>query len=183
LIIPTLRVCNDPVAPIQFPMVWSPHLVAGLVFAATLLRPWQLRPISIAIRFILGATVVLVGCAAPPALLLIAIPLGIGARWSEVTIARCGVVAGIASSVWFGMISADHDALIGAYTSFAASIGLVIGSAWWWIEAAAWHTSQVAGQAPGQVSGQVSGELPVARSRDAAVSQRYRQLGGDRGVV
>jgi len=135
LMIPTLRVCGHADAPIQWPPFWGPHVVAALVFAAVLVRPWRLRALEIAIRVILGINAVAWAAMAFPPFCVLAIPLVIPARSSEAMVARCALLAGLASAAWFGVLSADRNALIGAYTSLGASIGLALGGLWWWIEA------------------------------------------------
>ena len=147
--LPTLRVCNDAVAPIAFPMFWTPHIVAALVFAAVLVRPWRLRGFDIALRIVLGLTILGWGAVVLPSpnvtesaapwlvsigfiglLALLVLP----ARSSESMVARCAVIGAAASALWFGAISTDSGALFGAYSSFAASVGLVLGGFWWWLE-------------------------------------------------
>jgi hypothetical protein len=149
LFLPTLKVCNDPVAPIQFPMFWTPHVVAILVFAAVLVRPWRLRGLDIALRVVLGVTALGWGLVIVPspaatdssaawlfsaALLALGALLLIPARSSESMVARCAVIGGVGSSLWFGAIATDNGALFGAYSSAIASVGMMLGGVWWWLE-------------------------------------------------
>jgi hypothetical protein len=139
LFLPTLRVCGTPTAPLEVPFVWGPHVIAAIVFAAVLVRPWHLRGFGIALQILIGLNVGVftiwlpwpIWLAGAAVLLMLFIP----ARSWEAQAARSGIIAGALSSVWFLLIATDRDALIGAYTSAAASIGLTIGCVWWWIEA------------------------------------------------
>lgn len=183
LFLPTLQVCNDPVAPIQFPMFWTPHVVAILVFAAVLVRPWKLRGLDIALRVVLGLTAIGWGLVVVPspggmhgagwlfsaALVAFLGLLLIPARSSESMVARCAVIGGAASSLWFGAIATDPDALFGAFSSTAASLGLTLGGLWWWLEQ----------QLDVNAAAGVSRELGVTDS----AGEGDGQLGGDRRIV
>ncbi|HEU0032714.1 MAG TPA: hypothetical protein VFQ53_18915 [Kofleriaceae bacterium] len=147
--LPVVRVCGKPTIPLEWPMFWTPYVVAGLVFAAALVRPWSLRGIAIALRVIIGLTVVgfgtlvmfdgegfaLVGIGALTITIVLAITLP--AKSDEAMCARCGFFVALPSCLWFGAIALDKDALFGAYLSFAAAIAMWIGCAWWWGESEA----------------------------------------------
>src|SRR5690349_14156699 len=56
LFLPTLKVCGKPTTPLEFPMFWTPYLVALLVFLAALAAPWRLLAHAIALRIVLVLT-------------------------------------------------------------------------------------------------------------------------------
>ncbi len=132
-------------------MFWTPYVVAGLVFFAALASPRTGRGSAIAMRAILGVTLVGFGlpglatvgfeghnveelvplaCAA-----LLTATIVIPARGPEVMASRCGAVTGAISAIWFGALVADRDALFGATVSLGAAIAMAVGCLWWWLEA------------------------------------------------
>lgn len=152
IFLPTLRVCGEPTTPLGFPMFWTPYVVGAIVFAATFaLRPAALAGFALALRVVVGITaagfgvpivgamlsgwpdpMILVGY---PALAIVISAVAVPARSHEAMIARCGLVTGLGSTIWFTALAADHDAMFGAYVSLVAAVGLSIGCASWWGEA------------------------------------------------
>jgi hypothetical protein len=148
MFLPTLEVCGKPVAPVQFPPFYSPYIIAALVFAAALLRPWRVFGIGLALRIVMGATAV--GFALPIVFELEAQPLAalayvlcaivlaiviVPGRTHELLVARCATFGGLGSLIWFCVLAADRHALYGAHVSVFAAVMFTVGSAWWWIEA------------------------------------------------
>jgi len=151
IFLPTLEVCGKATAPIEWPMFWTPYVIAGLVFAAALVNPARLGGLAIALRVIIGLTGL--GFAAPglladPSELGLAHFVGTGivgiliativtpARTPESMVARCGVIASAGSLVWFAALSTDNHVLFGAYVSIVATSAMLIACAWWWLDAA-----------------------------------------------
>jgi hypothetical protein len=150
IFLPTLRVCGEATAPVEWPIFWTPYVIAALVFAAALVRWRDVAGLAIAIRVILGVTLVgfglpalaefqlarfeavqLIPLASVPILITtIVLP----ARTPESMVARCGAVAGAISAAWFAMLATDKDAMIGAYLSLGAAIAMAAGCVWWWVE-------------------------------------------------
>ena len=150
IFLPTLRVCGEATAPVQVPVVWTPYVIAALVFAAAMVRSRDVAGLAIAIRVILGVTLFGFGLPALAELQLAQfetvqlIPLAsvvvvistivLPARTAEAMVARCGSVTGVISAVWFGLLAIDKDAMFGAYVSFGGAIAMALGCEWWWIE-------------------------------------------------
>jgi len=151
IFLPTLEVCGKATAPIEWPMFWTPYVIAGLVFAAALVNPARLGGLAIALRVIIGLTVL--GFAVPGLLIEHPEPglahlVGMGivgiliativtpARTPESMVARCGVIASAGSLVWFAALVTDNHALFGAYISIVAASTMLIACVWWWIDVA-----------------------------------------------
>ena len=146
MFLPTLEVCGDPVMPAQFPPFYSPYVIAALVFAATLVRPWRLFGIGLALRIVMGLTAVgwtvpimveLDSFAVVPFLLsggALAIVL-VPARTHELAVARCATTGALGSTIWFVALATDAYALWGAYVAVFAGVLFTLGCSWWWFEA------------------------------------------------
>lgn len=148
MFLPAVKVCGKPMAPVEFPPMLTPYLLAALVFAAVWIRPWQLYPIGLTIRLVFGISATMLclwaveGLAPQPItvvpliiLVLALVVVVVPARSHELMVARVAVIAGGASALWFAMLATDEDMLYGIHVSLVASIGMTLGSAWWWLEA------------------------------------------------
>lgn len=149
LFLPAMEVCGKPVIPAQVPMFWSPYVIAAIVFAAALVRPWRLFGLALATRLLIGITVggfaaafalethtrALDAALTAGVLALTALAIGLPARNHELMMARVGLYAGAGSTVWFALLATDRAALVGVHVSVVAAAGMALGCAWWWIEA------------------------------------------------
>ena len=153
LFLPFFKVCGEPKLAIQLPMFCSPHVIAALVFAATLARPRAHGAYALALRIIIWITVAVFLYIAMnafadgdlleplPLLGLVALVGLVSAVFSrgepEVVVARCGASAGVTSVLWFGAVALSKDGLWGAWVSAIAASAMTIGCGWWWYEAEA----------------------------------------------
>jgi hypothetical protein len=148
MFLPIVEVCGKPMYPVEFPPIWTPYVIAVLVFVAAMIRPHRLYALVLGIRLVFGITATIfclwaVDELAPEPITLLPIAIlalslaivVIKARTHELMAARVGAVSSAAGAIWFGMISTDPDALFGAQVSVLATIALAIGCVWWWIEA------------------------------------------------
>lgn len=150
LFLPAVKACDSPVYPITVPWAWHPYLF-GLVFG---LGVWATTSRGVR-RMILGLRVVAYLAAAGAAvltavvapdgkaqeMLFIAGPFGaiaaallaaIGVRgYSERRAAATAIAVGAGAAVWFGLWVADGGALVGAYISLGAALGLAAGGLRW----------------------------------------------------
>ncbi|MEO8703912.1 MAG: hypothetical protein ABI867_27935 [Kofleriaceae bacterium] len=150
MFLPVLRVCGQPTAMIEWPIFWTPYIVAALVFAAALVLPSRLAALALAIRIIVGITLagfiwpffmvspgdynLLVACGVVAIMLGIA-AIAIPAHTPEVMVARLGIVTGLAALPWFIALAIDHDAMWGARVSVVAAAVFVASCGVWWLEA------------------------------------------------
>jgi hypothetical protein len=140
LALPLFSQCGHPVYPIQLPPLWGPYLF-GVVFGLAALSP-RVRSYALGLKIIVWATLLGMGFlfAIGGVGQILAIALAVwmalatlGDR-SERTVARIGLAAGVSFAAWFGALSLDKDAMLGAFVSAIASIGVALGSLWWWFE-------------------------------------------------
>jgi hypothetical protein len=148
--LPAVKACDSAVYPITVPWAWHPYLF-GLVFA---LGAWAKTPRGVR-RMILGLRWVAYTAAGGAALITAlvvtdgnghetlftmgvwggiaaALIAMIGVRgYSERRAAATAIVVGVGSAVWFGLWVADGSALMGAYVSLGAALGLVAGGLRW----------------------------------------------------
>ena len=164
LFLPAVRGCDSSVYPIEMPIFLHPYLY-GLAFAigAGTITTRGMR-VTIGILRALGVVAVAGGVV----LTFVAPPLGlveelvgagllaaIGARgYSERRAAATAIVAGVASTLWFGCWAMSVDALIGVYVSLVGALGLLAGGLVW--------LGELSGQPPSVIA------LPhaVARPRE-----------------
>jgi hypothetical protein len=143
LFLPAVKGCGASITPVELPPFWSPYLY-GLVFAVVALA--RTRSAIAGAAFVLRALgwLVVVGGGA---MVVVSAPVGvveifvgiallaaIGFANSEKRVAVTGMVIGAIASVWFGLWCATNGALFGAYTSLAASLGLFVSNAVWFVE-------------------------------------------------
>lgn len=149
LFLPAIKVCGKPIVPAQMPMFWSPYVIAAIVFAAALVRPWRLFGLALATRIVLALTIggftmsfaleghgnELHAAIAAGLVVLTGLAIGWPARTHELMMARVGLYSAAGSVVWFALLATDRGALFGVFVSAIAAAGMALGCAWWWLEA------------------------------------------------
>lgn len=140
--LPTLRVCNDPMAPIEFPPAYGVYLGALLIAAIAFARTYRRRVYGFtALAFVYYAT----GCVLLAAItgdvvlaLVVVLPALAGSvqlvrmfvqiEWRERTISAACMTHALIATIWTFVIASDKDALYGAYVAVVAST-LLLGAA------------------------------------------------------
>jgi hypothetical protein len=153
LFLPFMTVCGKPTVAAQWPMFYSPYVVAALVFVAALAGPRSrsLWVVALAMRIVIWCTVAawcfvaMVVVSAAPLLDVWSVLSFVSAVWlvfavfargePEQVIARCGMAAGAASAVWFAGVAMSPRGLYGAAVAMVASAVMSAGCAWWSYEA------------------------------------------------
>lgn len=150
MFLPTLRVCGQPTAMVEWPIFWTPYVVGALVFSAALVAPGRLGALALALRIIIGMTLagaaMLFGIGEPrehnvlmvlgaAAVVLAILAIAVPARTPEAMVARLGFVTGVATLPWFFALVMDPGGLWGAEVSLWSAAVFAAANLWWWIEA------------------------------------------------
>lgn len=148
LFLPFMTVCGKATLALEWPMFYTPYAIGGLVFAAALSRPRAFWALALALRIIIWLTVavwawiamvaasehvngwLIVSCLCVAGLVAAVFTRGP----SEAVIARCGTVAGAASTAWFIAVATSTGGLYGAGVAAVAASVMAVGCAWWWFE-------------------------------------------------
>jgi hypothetical protein len=154
LFLPTLRVCNDPMMPVQFPPTYGIYLVGlliGLIGFTTIRRSRHGLFIAIATIYIatafgflalfLAAEISDVAgvIAAFPLLgvLIMAVRQMTRTTWSERAVAVACVIHAVVSIGWSSLLAFDPDGMWGAWVSLFAASLMLFASIGYWFGAAA----------------------------------------------
>ncbi len=145
LFLPTLRVCGDPMMPLQFPPSYAVYL-GGLVVAliagarvirtrqvalTVLLTMWTLTVLT-CLALWAGAKVLIAGVVIGSVFLVVQVLLVramIRTTWSERGIAIGCFCHALIATAWCALLVSDPDRMWGAYVSFGAGIAMMVASA------------------------------------------------------
>ncbi len=147
LFLPTLRVCGDPMMPIQFPPSYAVYLggmLIALLGGARLMRSrrrafslllslWPLTVFTI-LTLWLGSEMAIIGFVFAAALLLVQIKLMSGmfrTVWSDTAIGIGCLVHGVIAAGWSALMAFDHDGMWGAFVALGAAVVIVVASSLW----------------------------------------------------
>jgi hypothetical protein len=154
LFLPTLRVCGDPMMPVQFPPVYGPYiggLMIGFLGFAVLLRTRRGLFIGLSTLYLgsaFTALVVVIGetggtvagvlaAAVLFAVLFFAVKKIANVRWSERAISIGCIVHGMVALGWSSLLAFDPDGMWGAMVSLGAASLMLFASIGYAVSAAA----------------------------------------------
>jgi hypothetical protein len=142
---PLLRVCGDPVYPVEAPFAWTPYLLGVIVAALAYAQSRRvIKGLVVAAQVILALTALVPGylamfTAGKEGFLGGSITLGVGAALvlalahgsPSVRAANTLIVTGALCTAWFSLFVFSDDAMWGAYLSLATSLAiLLLGIEW-----------------------------------------------------
>jgi hypothetical protein len=144
LFLPTLRVCGDPMIPLQFPPSYAVYLgglVIALLAGARLLRSrrhafsvvltlWTVTLFSFPTLWV-GAEMFSAGVATAVLLLGLLILLVRGmlrTAWSETAIAIGCFIHALIATGWSALLAFDPDAMWGAFVAVGAGLAMMLAS-------------------------------------------------------
>lgn len=145
LFLPTLKVCGDPTAPIEFPPVYFPYVCSVLLGVAAFAGTARVRKVLSLIALALwGVAAALVadgaltahtnGAGFATVAVVFAAAIVVAVRALARTTFGEGAVRGVALGhallvlAWYGLLSVDHDAMWGAYAGFGLAFVMVVGA-------------------------------------------------------
>lgn len=144
IFLPTLRVCSDPVAPIEFPFCYAVYLGAAVMGVMAVIRSLRAQRGWFTLWYVLWfataiAWLALILADAGPIAAVFVLVFGIaGLVWSAVAFHRQkltpkafwigGIVHGSISLIWYLLLSTDQGAVWGAAVGLSCSIGFLIAS-------------------------------------------------------
>ena len=150
MFLPAIKNCGDTIYPVEVPFVLPPYLVGLVLALAAIFHSRRaLRRALLAIRlltvamFVLGLLLVSSSIAMVVIVILTSVlfwwALGLRKNITSAAyqLARGGVCASVVFIAWFALWCCDpsSDALFGLWLSLASSIGLLIGTLIWAVEA------------------------------------------------
>jgi hypothetical protein len=147
LFLPTLRVCDDPMMPLQFPPSYAVYLggmVVAILATSTVLRSrrraftvlytlWTATMLTILALFCAGGSgSVILGVILGILCLFIQIKLTLAmlkTDWSERAMAIGCFIHGLIATGWSSLLAFDKDGMWGGYVAVAAGVGMMIVAA------------------------------------------------------
>ena len=142
---PLLRVCDDPVYPVEAPFAWTPYLLGVIVALLAVTQSRRaLEGLVVTAQVIIGLTALIPGYFAMFAggkegFVGGSVILGVGAALvlalshgsPSVRAANTLIVTGSVCTAWFALFAFSEDAMWGAYLSLAASIAILFMGIEW----------------------------------------------------
>ncbi len=168
LFLPTLRVCGDPMLPIQFPPSYAIYLggvLVAMIGGARLMRSrrralalmvsmWTLTLFTILTLFV-GSEIAIIGFVFFAALLFVQIKLMIQmfrTDWSETALGIGCLVHGLFATGWSALMAFDNDGMWGAHVAMWSGLAIVVAS------------SIMIAQARDEIRSKLPASLPEARA-------------------
>ena len=144
LVLPTLRVCGDPMMPIQFPPTYAIYL-GGILIAviggarvmrsrrralSLLMSLWMLSVFTL-ITLWAGSEIFVVGLVLGGTLLVVQGKLMTAmfrTTWSETALGIGSLVHGMMAAGWSALLAFDADGMWGAHVALGAALTIVVAS-------------------------------------------------------
>ncbi|HEY0478004.1 MAG TPA: hypothetical protein VGD37_10795 [Kofleriaceae bacterium] len=141
MFLPAVQACGQPLTPYEVPPLAPPY-VFGLVFALVAIARtsrgvwYAVFALHVLVMLVVVMSVAMIPIV--PELGILELIIGVVllllfglSGTTEPRVAVAAIVVALVSMLWFGLLAAADDALIGVYLSLASSAGLLLGAVLW----------------------------------------------------